>query len=510
VGGRSVLGMDHFTGTEDQHPLRRVLGQVSGLLKEVEDLDPVFITAADQAEALADLDGVIDRFGLVRLAVVGAAGELAADAGCKSVADWRIAHHRRGGCAAHRDDRLAEALGGRWAATASAVREGRMSLEQAEVCVRGLDDLAAALEAEWAETRDRATDSAADEGAADDADDSGDSADTEGAASLDARLSRAWIEEVLARGEEKLISFAAEHTPAQLRRLAQHLLAVLVPDCAEELERRALERADRRAREKARLTLTATGDGTTRISGLLPAPAARSLKTYLDSLTSPRVTRPTGHGASASTIFGDPGPHPDSPKEGVGQGRAVVDPWIDPHTGRRVPAEYRRGQAFVALLERISPRHLPQHGGLGAAVVVTIDYESLRDGVGHGTIGDPGGDGVDIPVGEVRRLACASGILPAVLDSKSVPLDLGRTSRLFTMGQRKAHAITHRSCEARGCTVPAEWCESHHKRDPWAAGGSTDLADLSFLCPWHHHRAHDPGYRVTWSDSGGARFHRRR
>jgi hypothetical protein len=130
--------------------------------------------------------------------------------------------------------------------------------------------------------------------------------------------------------------------------------------------------------------------------------------------------------------------------------------------------------------------------------------------VGHGTIGDSEGEGVDVSVGQVRRLACASGVIPAVLGSDSVALDLGRTSRLFTMGQRKAHAVTHPACEAEGCQVPAEWCEAHHKRDPWAAGGTTDLADLAFLCPWHHHRAHDPGHRTTWPPSGGAKFHRRR
>jgi hypothetical protein len=80
---------------------------------------------------------------------------------------------------------------------------------------------------------------------------------------------------------------------------------------------------------------------------------------------------------------------------------------------------------------------------------------------------------------------------------------------LFSSPQRKAHAITHQTCEAQGCTVPAAWCESHHKRDPWAAGGTTDRADLGFLCPWHHHRAHDPTYRVDWSATG-ATFHRRR
>jgi hypothetical protein len=57
--------------------------------------------------------------------------------------------------------------------------------------------------------------------------------------------------------------------------------------------------------------------------------------------------------------------------------------------------------------------------------------------------------------------------------------------------------------------VPADWCEAHHGPDPWAEGGTTDLADLDFLCPFHHHRAHDPGYRVGKMPNGEYRFHRR-
>jgi hypothetical protein len=211
------------------------------------------------------------------------------------------------------------------------------------------------------------------------------------------------------------------------------------------------------------------------------------LTTYLGALTSPRLS---------SVATGE-------------QGRPVVDPWLDPDTGRRTPQDQRLGQAFVALLERVTARDLPQHGGLGASVVITIDFDSLTQGVGQGTIGDPAGEGARLSPGEVRRLACASGLIPVVLGADSVPLDLGRTSRFFNGGQRKAHALSHPTCEAAGCTVPAAWCESHHKRDPWSRDGATDLADLAFLCPWHHHRAHDPRYLGAWSPGGGVIFHRR-
>ena len=46
--------------------------------------------------------------------------------------------------------------------------------------------------------------------------------------------------------------------------------------------------------------------------------------------------------------------------------------------------------------------------------------------------------GGGISAGEVRRLACAAGIVPMVLGGDSVPLDLGREQRLFSRGQKIA------------------------------------------------------------------------
>ena len=98
-----------------------------------------------------------------------------------------------------------------------------------------------------------------------------------------------------------------------------------------------------------------------------------------------------------------------------------------------------------------------------------------------------------LSAGEARRLACNAGILPAVLGTKSVALDLGRESRLFSESQRVAKGLEHATCAATGCERPYAWCELHH-RQPWAKGGRTDLADAIPLCSQHHHWIHDTGY----------------
>jgi hypothetical protein len=146
---------------------------------------------------------------------------------------------------------------------------------------------------------------------------------------------------------------------------------------------------------------------------------------------------------------------------------------------------------------------MPLHGGTATTVVVTVDLDTLRKGVGSATVDD----GTPITAAQARRLACRAGIIPAVLGGESQPLDLGRTRRLFTSTQRNALALRQPTCRAEGCTVPASWCEAHHTR-PWSKGGRTDLADGMLLCPWHHHRTHDPTYTTDRLADGAVRFHR--
>jgi hypothetical protein len=120
--------------------------------------------------------------------------------------------------------------------------------------------------------------------------------------------------------------------------------------------------------------------------------------------------------------------------------------------------------------------------------VVMLDVDTLRSGLGAAGVSTGG----RITASEARRLACTAGVLPAVLDGAGEVLDLGRARRLFSSAQRKALGIRDRTCRAEGCDIPAAWCEAHHAGQPWADGGRTDLADGVLLCPFHHHRAHDP------------------
>ncbi len=276
--------------------------------------------------------------------------------------------------------------------------------------------------------------------------------------------------EVLAEAEAHLVAEAAHHGPRELRVLGRKILEVVAPEDYEDEEGRRLEAEERRARERTSLSSKSLGDGTTRFVIRVPDAVAARLRTYLEAFTSPRHDRPGGGEAA------------------------------------RIPAFRRMGAAFCSFLEAADPRRLPAHGGDATTVIVTISLEDLQKELAAAGLAT----GDRISASEVRRLACTAEIIPAVLGEKSEVLDLGRGSRFFKPAQRKAMIIRDQECRAEGCTIPAAWCEGHHWKLPWARGGRTDLDDGVLLCPWHHHRAHDPTYDLSRLANGDVRFTRRR
>lgn len=272
--------------------------------------------------------------------------------------------------------------------------------------------------------------------------------------------------DVLARAEEHLLQLAAEHRPQDLRRLAAYLVEVVAPEVADAADARALARLEARARQKMSLSIRAIGDGLTRVYAVVPDAVGERLRTLVEAFAQPRVV----------ALEAD---------------------------GQTQPRSRIMAEAFAQLLETIDPDRVPAHGGDATTVVVTIDLDKLRTGLGIAELGVE-----RITAAEARRLACMAKILPAVLGGRSQPLDLGRAQRLFSPAQRKALRLRDRHCRAEGCTVPAAWCDAHH-HDPWSHGGGSDLDNGLLLCGHHHRRAHDPAYDHSRLPNGDYRFHRR-
>ncbi len=124
-----------------------------------------------------------------------------------------------------------------------------------------------------------------------------------------------------------------------------------------------------------------------------------------------------------------------------------------------------------------------------------VDLDTLTSGLRDTSVCELG-DGTEIPVATLRRLACDAHIIPVVLNGDSVPLDVGRSRRLATDDQRRALRTMYRTCGIGDCDVPFDRCEIHHL-DEWDAHhGETNLDRLIPACSRHHHLAHEGGWHL--------------
>ena len=183
---------------------------------------------------------------------------------------------------------------------------------------------------------------------------------------------------------------AARFSPDQLRRLARRAIEAVEPDqkIVDAHENELIRTEEQAAREKCSLTLHDNGDGTTTGHFTIPALAAAMLGKVIDAMTAPRRMR-----------------EPRSSRQ-----------------DRSFDWRHRRGLAFAELLEHLPTDHL--HPKTAATVVVTIDHTVLAGAMKAAHLDTD----QTLSAGEARRLACTAGILPAVLGTKSVALDLGRSA----------------------------------------------------------------------------------
>ncbi|MDQ6934580.1 MAG: 13E12 repeat family protein [Actinomycetota bacterium] len=218
--------------------------------------------------------------------------------------------------------------------------------------------------------------------------------------------------EVRREAERQLIELAADHDAKALRVLGKRILDIVAPEIGEEHERRLLEREEESAREACRLRLTDDGHGQCHLRGVVPAQVGAMLKKALLAIAAPR------HQASSGRL------------------------------GERVVGPARLGRPLCEYVERCPAERLPQAGGLAATVVVTMTLESL---LGRDTVATLG-TGERISADEARRIACETGVIPAVLGGRSEVLDLGRARRFHTGGSASPSPCATRPAPSRAAT----------------------------------------------------------
>ena len=281
------------------------------------------------------------------------------------------------------------------------------------------------------------------------------------------------VREALAstQGQSQLLAMAARVDAGRFAKAAALWAAAL--------DRSALERGHQTQRARRFLHLAETSDGT-RISGQLDAVAGHRLRLALEAVAgkpapdderSPEQRRADALEHLAATALGA------TAAGGVPVGpRASVTFLMREETWAALRAE-RRGEA-----------------GEGAAV-------SRTSTVPPATFDD----GVALPPSEVARLLCDCELTRVVVDADGQPMDLGRTTRLHTAGQRRAVTARDGGCFWPGCGTPTRWCEVHHLAWWDRDGGETSVDDGALACSFHHHELHRLDLAVTrYTVPGGA------
>lgn len=269
---------------------------------------------------------------------------------------------------------------------------------------------------------------------------------------------------VLVEAENTMVNLAGQHTSTELRRLSRHLLEVLAPETADELEADRLERQHRQAMRNRFLNLTPDHQGSVLIRGSLPATEAEPFVRLIDAYVAAQR-----------------------------RGLERLDPSLAPPT-----AGMLRADALLAMVQQHNAQAVaPPHGGDRPRAVVTVSYEVLQAlAAGCGALaGRIAASDQPVPPATLRQLLCDCDVMPAVMGGPSLVLDVGRSQRLVTSAIRAALEVRDRGCVFPGCEKPPQASHAHHIV-PWWAGGETALANLVLLCP-HHHGIVEPGRDPT-------------
>ena len=139
-------------------------------------------------------------------------------------------------------------------------------------------------------------------------------------------------------------------------------------------------------------------------------------------------------------------------------------------------------------------------------ITVVVDHDTVVHGNHDRTVCQTE-NGHDLPIETVARLCCDAVIRRVTLDSKGIPVDVGRKYRTATDAQWAAIKAVHASCAWEGCDAPINWCQAHHIRE-WDNGGPTNLNNLVPLCSRHHHRVHEGQWTIKMLPDRTLKIHK--
>jgi Domain of unknown function (DUF222) len=279
-----------------------------------------------------------------------------------------------------------------------------------------------------------------------------------------------WIDEpTRAQAEDKLAQVAANYRPDELQRFADWYAAVLNPDGD-------FSDADR-ARKRG-VTIGAQGrDGMSAIKGWLNPELRSGLDAIFAKLAAPGMCNPAEENP---TIEGE-------------ASQQAID------ADCRSAAQRNHDALNAMARSTLMSGELGSHQGVPVTIVATVSLADLQAKAGVATTGG----GSWLPMTDVIRMAAhADNFLLIFDDAKPLQLYKGRTTRLATPAQRLVLYATERGCSHPGCDVPACWCQAHHAEKDWAAGGQTNIDELTLACGPHNRKVTKDGWKTRKRQDG--------
>ncbi len=131
-----------------------------------------------------------------------------------------------------------------------------------------------------------------------------------------------------------------------------------------------------------------------------------------------------------------------------------------------------------------------------ATALVDASAQLMRQDPNEASVPDRYRVALTLLSGDDHVALCDCLAYRVVLNAKREILDIGRASRTWTMGIRRAVVARDQGCRFPGCDRPVSWCDIHHCQ-PWEEDGHTSVENGVLLCRKHHTFLHAKGWTVA-------------